>query len=109
MSPGTPSKLFADPKQRELLWHKKELLCHKDIKKFLRLDTADIPATNDRELYAGDRHLEYWLIGLGDYLIINSYFNFKLSTRFLGRGGDYLIGEERQAASQGILARTIPP
>lgn len=33
-------------------------------------DAFPIPATEDREGYHGDRHLEYWLSGLRDYLVI---------------------------------------
>jgi ubiquinone/menaquinone biosynthesis C-methylase UbiE len=36
----------------------------------LNRDTMPIPSTRDREGYYGDRHFEYWLSGLSDYLKI---------------------------------------
>ena len=37
---------------------------------WLRRDTMPIPSARDREGYYGDRHFEYWLSGLSDYLKI---------------------------------------
>ena len=39
-----------------------------DLEERLERDRMPIPSTGDREGYYGDRHFEYWLSGLDDYL-----------------------------------------
>ena len=39
-----------------------------DLNRRVELDSLGIPSTRDREGYYGDRHFEYWLSGLSDYL-----------------------------------------
>jgi ubiquinone/menaquinone biosynthesis C-methylase UbiE len=41
-----------------------------DIEQMINRDTYNLPATCDRELYHGDRHYDWWLSGLFDYLTI---------------------------------------
>jgi ubiquinone/menaquinone biosynthesis C-methylase UbiE len=41
-----------------------------DIETMVKLDSYNLPATNDRELYHGERHYDWWLSGLLDYLKI---------------------------------------
>jgi SAM-dependent methyltransferase len=38
----------------------------------LKLDTMPIPSVRDREGYYGDRHFDYWLSGLSDYLKVKN-------------------------------------
>lgn len=40
------------------------------IEKLIARDSYNLPATSDRELYHGDRHYDWWLSGLLDYLKI---------------------------------------
>ena len=40
------------------------------IGQFLNRDTYRLPATSDRENYHGDRHYDWWLSGLKDFLLI---------------------------------------
>lgn len=40
------------------------------IADYLARDAAPIPVTSDREYYHGDRHYDWWLSGLKDYLAI---------------------------------------
>ena len=40
------------------------------IQQWLQRDTMPIPSTRDREGYYGERHFEFWLSGLSDYLKI---------------------------------------
>jgi SAM-dependent methyltransferase len=42
-----------------------------NIEQMISRDTYNLPATCDRELYHGDRHYDWWLSGLLDYLKIN--------------------------------------
>lgn len=41
-----------------------------DIERLISRDSYNLPATCDRELYHGDRHYDWWLSGLLDYLKI---------------------------------------
>ena len=41
-----------------------------DLASFLEADKFPLPVTSDREGYHGDRHYDYWLSGLLDYLLI---------------------------------------
>jgi|SRR5450759_131645 len=41
-----------------------------NIKQMISRDAYNLPATCDRELYHGDRHYDWWLSGLFDYLKI---------------------------------------
>jgi SAM-dependent methyltransferase len=41
-----------------------------NIEQMIGRDTYNLPATCDRELYHGDRHYDWWLSGLFDYLNI---------------------------------------
>lgn len=45
-----------------------ELSRSRDIEAMLDRDQMPIPSSRDREGYYGDRHFEYWLSGLNDYL-----------------------------------------
>jgi len=49
----------------------------KPLEVYLDADPYPLPATADRELYYGERHLDYWLSGLRDYInitrILESY------------------------------------
>lgn len=42
-----------------------------NIAQMISRDLSNLPATCDRELYHGDRHYDWWLSGLLDYLNIN--------------------------------------
>lgn len=42
------------------------------LEEYLRRDTFPVPATADREMYHGDRHFDWWLSGLNDYLDMNN-------------------------------------
>jgi len=44
----------------------------KEIDRYIEKDIFPLPATEDRENYAGARHFEYWLSGLRDYLNIKN-------------------------------------
>jgi SAM-dependent methyltransferase len=50
-----------------------KLLAEIDLEYCALADQYPIPATEDREGYYGERHLEYWLSGLYDYKTITSY------------------------------------
>ena len=52
---------YIDPKSLEL---------ETDITQYIRNDSFPLPSTEDREGYMDERHYEYWLFGLSDYLII---------------------------------------
>jgi SAM-dependent methyltransferase len=41
-----------------------------DLEALAAQDTRPLPITEDREGYHGDRHFDYWLSGLRDYLLI---------------------------------------
>ncbi len=41
------------------------------IRAWIERDTWPIPRPGDREGYHGDRHLTYWLSGVGDYLLLS--------------------------------------
>lgn len=43
-----------------------------DINKYIENDDFPLPSMEDREGYMGDRHYEYWLGGLSDYLNIKN-------------------------------------
>ncbi len=47
-----------------------EGLLQRDLKIYLERDTYPLPTTEDRQGYEGDRHYDYWLSGLRDYLQI---------------------------------------
>jgi SAM-dependent methyltransferase len=54
-------------------------------------DTAPLPVPWDRETYFGDFHLAYWLMGLGDFLLISEIADdagipLRSGTRFLDFG-----------------------
>lgn len=54
-----------------------------DLHNHLQKDKLPIPATQDRERYHGERHYEYWLSGLYDYLQIKEVlpdFDFEHAT-----------------------------
>ena len=46
-----------------------------NIEQMVRRDTYNLPATSDRELYHGERHYDWWLSGLLDYLKISQVMN----------------------------------
>jgi SAM-dependent methyltransferase len=48
------------------------LSLEKPISEYIDADQYPLPATEDREGYMGDRHYEYWLGGLSDYLNIKN-------------------------------------
>jgi ubiquinone/menaquinone biosynthesis C-methylase UbiE len=54
---------FGDP-------HLAELASSPSIQMWLQRDTMPIPSARDREGYYGERHYEFWLSGLSDYLKI---------------------------------------
>jgi SAM-dependent methyltransferase len=86
ISPGLPKDIFAEPEQESLVWEVElqELLGNQDLHKYLRLDAAPVPATQDREGYYADRHLAYWLSGLFDYLKMLTFLPSLQATQ--GRG-----------------------
>ena len=47
-----------------------DLPLEKSLDEYIQMDPYPIPAAQDREGYGGDRHLEYWLSGLSDYLLV---------------------------------------
>lgn len=59
------------------------------LHQYIRNDNLQIPATADREGYYGDRHLEYWLSGLRDYLaVVRSVSELEIiNARILDFGG----------------------
>ena len=48
--------------------HLVELVTSPLLQKWLQRDAMPIPSASDREGYYGDRHFEFWLSGLSDYL-----------------------------------------
>lgn len=48
------------------------LALERPIEDYIREDPYRIPLTRDREGYGGDRHFDYWLSGLKDYLAIRA-------------------------------------
>jgi SAM-dependent methyltransferase len=42
----------------------------RDLRSYVAEDTYPLPSTRDRESYHGQRHYDYWLSGLRDYLCI---------------------------------------
>ena len=42
----------------------------RDLESYIGEDPYPIPATADREGYHGERHYDYWLSGLKDYLLL---------------------------------------
>jgi SAM-dependent methyltransferase len=83
-SPGRPKQLYDNLEQRNLVYsaNNKKVLTDKNINNYLRLDIADIPATEDREGYYDNRHLEYWLSGLSDYQKIYSSLKLGISAGY---------------------------
>ena len=43
-----------------------------EIERYIKKDIMPLPLTEDREGYMGERHFEYWLFGLSDYLKIKN-------------------------------------
>lgn len=56
------------------------LRLEKEIDEYITRDTYPLPIHEDREGYGADRHYEYWLSGLSDYL------NIKYALKMLGAG-----------------------
>lgn len=54
-----------------------------ELDAYVERDTWSLPHTADREGYCGDRHLEYWLLGLRDYVLLKGLvkkYKLKLKT-----------------------------
>lgn len=47
-----------------------DLVSREEVDEYLKRDHYPIPATVDRENYHGERHFDWWLSGLTDYLLI---------------------------------------
>jgi SAM-dependent methyltransferase len=47
----------------------------KELHARILADTAPLPVDRDREVYYGDFHLNYWLMGLGDFMLIQEIAN----------------------------------
>lgn len=62
---GVPRNVCGGPIEEPCL---RELSQSQKISAMLDRDQMPIPSTRDREGYYGDRHFEYWLSGLSDYL-----------------------------------------
>lgn len=58
----------------ELHKYPQRLLQAVDFQELIKNDKAPIPATEDRELYHGDRHLDWWFSGLTAWLFIKDYY-----------------------------------
>lgn len=58
---------FGDTPQRKHL----EALTDDELRRLVEDDRLPIPIPPDRQGYWGDRHLQYWLSGLGDYLLLS--------------------------------------
>lgn len=64
------------------------LLADPATRALIERDTMPIPATEDRENYYGDRHLEYWLSGLQDAGKLGAWLPTKATAlRYLDFGG----------------------
>jgi ABC-type polysaccharide/polyol phosphate transport system ATPase subunit/SAM-dependent methyltransferase len=62
-----------------------------DLKSKIIADTAPLPITKDRDGYYGDYHLAYWMMGLGDFMLIKEIANgagvpLRSGTRFFDFG-----------------------
>lgn len=71
-----PSKPLAEPLKPISEWNNTEFFLDQssipfqsDLKDYIAKDIYPIPQTSDREQYHDDRHGDYWLSGLKDYLL----------------------------------------
>ncbi|MFH1153737.1 MAG: class I SAM-dependent methyltransferase [Pseudomonadota bacterium] len=62
----------------------KETLLETDLSDYVARDTFPLPQTKDREGYCDDRHFDYWLGGLMDYLSIKKVLRDNAAPLALG-------------------------
>jgi len=90
--PGLPRDLYPGA----VITHEHlELLRQPAVVELIQSDEMPIPATEDRENYYDERHIEYWISGLADCRKMESYLPS-------GRG-DTLILAERRGVYRGTL------
>jgi SAM-dependent methyltransferase len=64
----------------------------RDLDSYIAEDPYPIPATADREGYHGDRHYDYWLSGLKDYLLVKRTLRSCGAVSLLHDGGVLALG-----------------
>lgn len=64
----------------------------RDLDSYIDEDPYPIPATVDREGYHGDRHYDYWLSGLKDYLLLKRTLRTCAAPNLLHEGGVLELG-----------------
>lgn len=64
----------------------------RELESYIGEDTYPIPATADREGYHGDRHYQYWLSGLKDYLLLKRTLCSCGAPNLLHEGGVLELG-----------------
>ena len=62
------SPYFEETAQGEVL----KKLNNDEIEQFVKADHYPLPAPEDREGYYGDQHVQYWISGLGDYVLLRA-------------------------------------
>lgn len=78
-SPGLARELF--PGGEIAVWEHSKLLSDTEVVASLTSDDMPLPATDDRENYYGDRHLEYWLSGYADSCKLQPYLGLGAGRR----------------------------
>jgi SAM-dependent methyltransferase len=63
-----------------------------DLDSYIAEDPYPIPITADREGYHGDRHYDYWLSGLKDYLLIKRALRAQNAAALLQETGVFDLG-----------------
>ncbi|PTY06626.1 hypothetical protein DB347_11340 [Opitutaceae bacterium EW11] len=61
------------------------LVTDEELERYLSRDSFSIPVTADREGYHGERHFDWWLSGLRDYLLVKNAFCAHAAHGSIGR------------------------
>ena len=80
----------------------------RDLESYIADDPYPIPTTADREGYHGDRHYDYWLSGLKDYLLLRRALRSCGASALLQQGSALELAAP-PAASCGTCSATKRP
>lgn len=84
-SPGLPGDLYSGEVKS---YEHAHIYSQPEVIDLIRSDDMPIPATEDRENYYDDRHIEYWLSGYVDWQKIRPYLSGTTGrARYLDFGG----------------------
>jgi SAM-dependent methyltransferase len=85
---GLARDLLNDPAQSAALDEpRRALLAQPGTLELIRRDDVPIPATDDREGYSNNQHLDYWLSGLEDFRLVESMVPREALANVLDFGG----------------------